>query len=117
MTKFKKISYSSSFTEQKSYLAISCWAKVNEETRPKYIKLDEGGREGTTDVSATNQSTYKSLNKARESKMPGGSSVRSLKSRSLKATRDEIDQIVSVGSISRLIAHHYYQSFDFNSLN
>ena len=49
--------------------------------------------------------------------MPGGSSVRPLNPRSLKATRDEIDQIVSVGSISRLIAHHYYQSFDFNSLN
>ena len=107
MTKFKKINDSSSFTEPRLYLATSCWAKANEETRSKYIKLDEGGREGTTDVSATNQSTYKFLNKARESKMPGGSSVRSLKSRSLKATRDEIDQIVSVGSISRPIAPHY----------
>ena len=96
---------------------MSCWAKANEETRPKYIKLDEGGREGTTDVSATNQSTYNTCSKARESKMPGGSSVRSLGPRSLKATRDEIDQIVSVGSISRPIAHHYYQSFDFNSID
>ena len=77
----------------------------------------EAGREGTKDVSTTNQSTYNSFNKARESKMPGGSSVRSLNLKSLKATRNEIDQIVSVGSISRPIAHHYYQSFDFNSLS
>ena len=76
-----------------------------------------GGREGTKDVSATNESTYKDDSEARESKMPGGSSVRSLLLRDLKATRDEIDQIVSVGSISRPIAHHYYQSFDFNSLS
>ena len=80
------------------------------------IKLDKGGREGTKDVSVTNESTYNCVSKARESKMPGSSSVRSLKSISLKATRDEIDQIVSVGSISRPIAHHY-QSSDFNSLN
>ena len=117
MTKFKKTNDSSSFTEQRFYLAISCWAKADKETRPKYIKLDEGGREGTKDVSAANQSTYNRVSEARESKMPGGSSVSSLKSRSLKATRDEIDQIVRVGSILRPIAHHYYQSFDFNSLN
>ena len=117
MTKFKKTNDSSSFTEQRFYLAISCWAKADKETRPKYIKLDKGGREGATDVSATNQSTYKDISEARESKMPSGSSVRSFSSRSLKATRDEIDQIVSVGSISRPIAHHYYQSFDFNSLS
>ena len=48
--------------------------------------------------------------------MPGGSSVRLLTSISLKATRDEIDQIVRVGSISCPIAHHYL-SFDLNSLN
>ena len=108
MAKFKKINDSRSFTEQRFYLAISCWAKANEETRPKYIKLDQGGREGTTDASVTNQSTYKNVSEARESKIPGGSSVRSLNPRSLKATRDEIDQIVSVGSISRPIAHHYY---------
>ena len=48
--------------------------------------------------------------------MPGGSSIRSLSPRYLKATRDEIDQIVRVGSISRFIAH-YYQSFSLNSLN
>ena len=35
-----------------------------------------------------NQSTYNRDSKARESKMPGGSSVRSLKPRSLKATRN-----------------------------
>ena len=61
----------------------------------------------TKDVSATNESTYKNVSEARESKMPGGSSVRSLLLRNLKATRDEIDQIVRVGSISRPIAHHY----------
>ena len=49
--------------------------------------------------------------------MPGGSSVSSLSWRFLKATRDEIDQIVRVGSISCPIAHHYYQSFDLISLN
>ena len=96
---------------------MSCWAKANEEIRPKYIKLDEGGREGAKDVSATNKSTYNTFSKVRESNMPGGSSVSSLESSSLEATRNEIDQIVSVGSLSRLIAHHYYQSFDFNSLN
>ena len=48
--------------------------------------------------------------------MPGGSSVRSLLRRSLNSTRDEIDQIARVGSISRPIAHHYL-SFDLNSLN
>ena len=48
--------------------------------------------------------------------MPGGSSVRLLTSISLKATRDEIDQIVRVGLISCPIAHHYL-SFDLNSLN
>ena len=40
--------------------------------------------------------------------MPDDSSVRSLESRSLKAKRDESDQIVRVGSISRPIAHRYY---------
>ena len=77
-------------------------ARVNEQT--KY-------------VSATNETTYNCVSKARESKMPGSSSVRSLPERLLKAARDEIDQIVSVGSIACPIAHHYYQSFDFNSLN
>ena len=108
MTKFKKINDSSSFTEQRLYLAICCWDKVNEETRPKISSSRrEGWREGTKDISATNQSTYNTSSKARESKMPGGSSVRSLGPRSLKAIRDEIDQIVRVGSISRPIAHHY----------
>ena len=105
MAKFKKINDSSSFTEQRFYLAISCYAKANEETGPK---ISSSRREGTKDVSATNQSTYKSVSEARESKMPGGSSVRSLPKRFLNATRDEIDQIVSVGSISRPIAYHYY---------
>ena len=95
MTKFKKINDSSSFTEQRLYLAISCYAKANEETGPK---ISSSRREGTKDVSATNKSTYKNVSEARESKMPGGSSVRSLPRRSLRATRDEIDQIVSVGS-------------------
>ena len=48
--------------------------------------------------------------------MPDGSSVRPFIPISLKATRDEIDQIVRIGSISCPIAHHYL-SFDFNSLN
>ena len=71
-------------------------ARVNEQT--KY-------------VSATNETTYNCVSKARESKMPGSSSVRSLPERLLKAARDEIDQIFRVGSISRPVVHHY-QSFD-----
>ena len=43
--------------------------------------------------------------------MPGGSSVRSLKLSCLKAAASQIDQIVRVGLISRLIVHHH-QSFD-----
>ena len=47
MAKFNlKINFPSSFIEQRLYLAISCRAKVNEETRPKYIKPEEGGSEG-----------------------------------------------------------------------
>ena len=61
----------------------------------------------TKDASVTNENTYKRVSKVRESKMPVGSSVRSLVLRSLKATRYEIDQIVRVGSISRPIAHHH----------
>ena len=110
MTKFKKNQLLKLFffIEQRLDLAISCWAKVIEETRPKISSSRmEAGREGTKDVSTTNQSTYKFSSKVRESKMPSGSSVRSLNPRSLKATRDEIDQIVRVGSISHPIAHHY----------
>ena len=77
------------------------------------IRLEEGAK----DVSTANEITYNNTSKARESKMPGGSSVRSLSSSSLDAARNEIDQIVRVGSLSRPIAHHYYQSFDFNSLS
>ena len=77
------------------------------------IRLEEGAK----DVSTANENTYNTCSKARESKMPGGSSVRSLNPKPLKAIRDEIDQIVSVGSISRPIVHHYYQSFDFNLLS
>ena len=61
----------------------------------------------TKGVSATNESTYNFASEARESKMPSGSSFRSLKRRSLKAIRDEIDQIVRVGSISCPTAHHH----------
>ena len=78
---------------------------MNEETRPKYQA--PVGRERAKDISATNKSTYNCVSKARESKMPGGSSFRLLKVKSLKATRDEINQIVRVGSISCPIAHHY----------
>ena len=67
----------------------------------------EGGREGTKDVSTNNESTYKDVSKVRESKMLGGSSIRTLKSRFLKGTRDEVDQIFWVGSISCPIAHHH----------
>ena len=84
---------------------MSCWAKASEEARPRHQA--RRGREGTEDVSANNESTYKRFSKVRESKIPGGSSVRSLKSRVLKATRDETDQIVRAGSISRRIAYHH----------
>ena len=77
-------------------------------------KISGSKRKETKNVSATSESTYNNVSGARESKMPGGSSVRSLELRSLKAARNEINQIFRVGSISCLIAHHH-QSFDFNS--
>ena len=70
------------------------------------IKLDKGAREEKM-FPQPNESTYNCFNKVRESKMPGTSSVRSLLSSSLKATASQIDQIVRVGSISRLIVHHH----------
>ena len=84
---------------------MSCWAKANEEARPRHQA--RGGRAGTKDVSVNNESTYKTFSKVRESKIPGDSSVRSLRARVLKATKDEIDQIVRVSSISFIIAHHH----------
>ena len=72
------------------------------------------GRQKTKDVSSTSESTYRYGSKARELKVPDGSSVRPLPLRALKATRNEIDKIFRVGSISCLIAHHH-QSFDLNS--
>ena len=98
MAKFKK----NQLLELIYRAEASRWARPNEKKK---------------DVSATNESTYNRISEVRESKMPGGSSIRLLFWISLKATRDEIDQIVRVGSISCPIAHHYYQSFDFNSLN
>ena len=92
---------------------MSCWAKANKEARPRHQvrRGREGGREGgqagTKDVSTNNESTYKRFSKVRESTIPGDSSVRSLKARLLKVTKDEIDQIVRVGSISFIIAHHH----------
>ena len=70
----------------------SRWARVSEETK---------------NVSTTSESTYNCFSEVRESKMPGGNSDSSLGPISLKATRDEIDQIVRVGSISCPIAHHH----------
>ena len=75
--------------------------------RRNQTKVLGSRKERPKDVSAINKSTYIRVTEARESKMPGGSSFRSLLLRSLKATRDEIDQIVRVGSISCPIAHHY----------
>ena len=60
--------------------------------------------EETKDISATSQSTYSAVSKVRGSKTPGDSSVRLLVPRPLKATRNEIDQILRIGSISYLIA-------------
>ena len=104
MPRFKITNCLSLFIDKRLHLAISCWAKVSEETRPKYQA--QGGRQETKDVSATNKSTYNPVSKARESKIPGGSSVSPLKPRSLKATACQIDQIVRVGSTSHLIVHH-----------
>ena len=74
----------------------------------KKKKISGSRREETKDDSATSQSTYNLVSKARESKMPAGSSVRSLKLRSLKAKRNAIDQMFKVGSISCLVAHHHH---------
>ena len=84
--------------------------------RRNKIKVPGSRKEGTKDVSATNENTYNKVRKANESKMLGGSSVRPLLSRFLKATRDEIDRTVGISSITSLIAHHC-QSFDLSSLN
>ena len=62
-------------------------------------------KERPKDVSAINKSTYIRVTEVRESKMPGGSPNRSLPSKALNTKRDEIDQIVRVGSISCLIAY------------
>ena len=70
----------------------SHWVRVGEEIK---------------DISATSESTYKSVSEVRESKMPGGSAVRKLLADSLNATSDKIDQIVRVGSISCPTAHHH----------
>ena len=72
------------------------------------MQLDraEGGREQTMPLQPT-KDTHKSFSKARESKIPGDSSVRSLELRILEETRDEIHQIIRVGSISRPTAHHH----------
>ena len=92
----------SSSIEQRLNLAASRWAKANEKK-----KISGSRREETKDVSATSQSTYKNVSEVRESKMPGGSSVRSISSSRLKAARNEIDQILRVGSILCFIAHHH----------
>ena len=81
------------------------WAGVSEETRPKYQA--SRAREQKVSPQPT-KNTYNRFNKARESKMPGGSSVTSLNPIVLKATRNQVDQIVRVGSISRPIAHQHH---------
>ena len=83
----------------------SCWARVNEETRPEY--QTRGGREQKMSLQPT-KGTYKSFSAAREFKMPGGSVDRSLEERSLKPITNQVDQIVRVGSISRHIAPHHH---------
>ena len=74
----------------------------------KKKRISGSRREETKDVSIASESTYNIFSKARESKMPAGSSVRSLKLRSLKATRNAIDQMFKVGSVSCLVAHHHH---------
>ena len=97
----------SSSIEQRLYLAASRWAKAKKKKKKKKKKKISGSkRKETKDVSATSQSTYNNVSEARESKMPGGSSVRSLMKKILKATRNEVDQVIWAGSISCLIVHH-----------
>ena len=67
----------------------SRWARVNEETTKCQAR---GAKEGAKNVSATDKSTYNSVSKARESKMPSGSSDRSLNLRNLKPARNEIEK-------------------------
>ena len=55
------------------------------------MKIPGSTREEVKGASATRESTYKNVSEARESKMPGGSSVRSLPKRFLKAARNEFD--------------------------
>ena len=59
--------------------------------KTKISNSRRGGR-GQNDASTTNKSTYKSFSKVRESKIPGGSSVRAFGAISLKPTRNEIEK-------------------------
>ena len=87
--------------------ALSSYTSLGQGERRNKTKVSGSRKEETKDVSATNENTYNCISEARESKMPSGSSERSFDPRSLKVTRDEVDQIVRAGSISRPIAHHY----------
>ena len=76
-------------------------------TKKKKKRISGSRREETKDVSIASESTYNSVSEARESKMPAGSSVRSLLRRNLKTIRNEINQVIWLGSVSCLIAHHH----------
>ena len=62
------------------------------QTRKQLLRMQldraEQGREGVKDVSTTNKDTYKDVSKASESKMPGGSSVRSFDPINLKVNKE-----------------------------
>ena len=67
-------------------------------------------KQETEDVSAIRESTYISFSEVRGLKMPGGSPVRLLPRSCLETTRNEIDQVFRVGSISCLIVPHHHHT-------
>ena len=71
--------------------ALSSYMLLGQGERRNKTKVSGSRKEGTKDVSTTkkkNENTYNSSSKARESKTPGGSSVRSLARMSLQASKE-----------------------------
>ena len=109
MAKFKKINCSSSGIEKRPLLAISCWAKVNEETRPKISSLRrEGGREGGNKRCLHNQRKY--IQKSQQSQGVEDAGwqlcqivILEISERNKRSNR----KVYRVGSVSWLIAQHH----------
>ena len=60
-------------------------------SRCSWIEQSKGGSKGCL-YNQQKKNTYNCVNKARESKMPGGSSIRLFDARSLKPARNKIEK-------------------------